>query len=86
MCCLSEKFDLLLILKSRVLQSFKGYHALNFFVWVLWVFFWVTLDGLFHLSLKISRDFLSSRNNSAKGLSLGADAQNLRKIKQLPSF
>lgn len=88
MCCLTEKFDLLLILKSRVLQSFKGYHASKFVcLLVFWVLvFFGNLNGLFHLSARLSRDFLSSHNTSAKGLIVETDAQNLRKIKRLPSY
>lgn len=65
MCCLSAKLDLLLIQNSRVLQSIKGYHnpkfGLGFGFFLLFL-----LKGLFPLLLKLSRDFVSSHNTSAK--------------------
>lgn len=81
MCCLSEKFDPLLILKSGVLQSFKGYDAPK--CGGLFLFVCFNLNELVYLALGLSRDF---HNTSAKGLILGADAQNLRKVRQLLSY
>lgn len=68
-----------LILKSRVLQSFKGYHALKF-VW----FVFCNLNGLFHVPLRLSRDFLSSHNTSAKGLILGGRCTKAKEDQATP--
>lgn len=81
MCCLSEKFDPLLILKSRVLQSFKGCDAPK--CGGLFLFVCFNLRELVYLALRLSRVF---HNTSAKGLILGADAQNLRKVKHVLSY
>lgn len=66
---LPEKFDLLLIVKSKVLKNSKGYHAPESCGLLFGVFLYVS--RLFYFPPRLSRDFLSSHSTSAKGLIFG---------------